>query len=263
MPIVALTAGVLREERERALAAGMNDFLPKPFDPRRMIACLRWHVERHTGRPLPVQLREGSEADLYAPTGETLGIAGIDDQAITPALRSDRSLLLSMIRRLLDEYRDLSAVVPSDLPARMHKLRGAAQVVGATAVAAAASRVETACARGGADAAQRALHELDVLLQDLAGAAQAVLDPEAQRLASARLDIVRQAATAEPISQQDFDELRELITSQAARARPLAQALAPALLHTLGEERVSRLLAALEEFDFQCAALALGEQIEH
>ena len=48
IPVVALTAGVLPEERARALAAGVDDFLPKPLDPKRMIAML---VSLRAGRP--------------------------------------------------------------------------------------------------------------------------------------------------------------------------------------------------------------------
>ncbi|WP_018526492.1 PAS domain-containing protein [Alkalispirochaeta alkalica] len=39
-PIVALTAGALREERERCLASGMDDFLTKPVDPEKLRECL-------------------------------------------------------------------------------------------------------------------------------------------------------------------------------------------------------------------------------
>jgi CheY-like chemotaxis protein len=41
LPVVALSAGVLPEEREAALAAGVNDFLPKPLEIERMVAVLR------------------------------------------------------------------------------------------------------------------------------------------------------------------------------------------------------------------------------
>ena len=40
LPVIALTAGALGEERESAIAAGMNDFLPKPLDLGRLMAVL-------------------------------------------------------------------------------------------------------------------------------------------------------------------------------------------------------------------------------
>jgi CheY-like chemotaxis protein len=41
LPVIALTAGVLPEERQAALEAGVNDFLPKPMDLDRMAEMIR------------------------------------------------------------------------------------------------------------------------------------------------------------------------------------------------------------------------------
>ncbi len=47
LPIIALTAAALVSEREQALAAGMNDFLTKPIDEKRLKRTLRrWIAAR-------------------------------------------------------------------------------------------------------------------------------------------------------------------------------------------------------------------------
>jgi CheY-like chemotaxis protein len=40
VPLIALTAGVTQEEKERCLACGMNDFITKPVSSEVVIACL-------------------------------------------------------------------------------------------------------------------------------------------------------------------------------------------------------------------------------
>jgi CheY-like chemotaxis protein len=56
LPIIGLTADALLSERERSLAAGMNEIITKPFDPRTMLDEIRLIVEqaqiaRLDGRP--------------------------------------------------------------------------------------------------------------------------------------------------------------------------------------------------------------------
>ncbi|MBB6249849.1 CHASE domain-containing protein [Nitrospirillum iridis] len=44
LPVLALTAGVMAEERVRALAAGMSDFIAKPFDLDQMLETIQRHL---------------------------------------------------------------------------------------------------------------------------------------------------------------------------------------------------------------------------
>ncbi len=47
LPIIAVTANAIREERERCLDAGMNDFLGKPFKSRDVVPVLRRWLSKH------------------------------------------------------------------------------------------------------------------------------------------------------------------------------------------------------------------------
>jgi len=48
-PVVALTANASQEERERCIAAGMDDFVSKPFDHGELVALLDRRLATRTG----------------------------------------------------------------------------------------------------------------------------------------------------------------------------------------------------------------------
>ena len=70
LPVVALTAGVLPEEREAALNAGMNDFLAKPLDPKRLASVLQPYRQPMTSGATvapPSSRPEQSETEPHSP----------------------------------------------------------------------------------------------------------------------------------------------------------------------------------------------------
>ncbi|KFN50692.1 ATP-binding protein [Arenimonas composti] len=144
-PVIALTAAALKGEAERCLAAGMDQYLPKPVSIPELVAALqRW---------LPHTRPAIAEARPAAPLPQVSSApAPIDSAALEAITGGDPGLT----RELLDDYlktteadlRELQAAMTrGDLAAvarQAHKLKGAARLVGAAPLAEASQAVEHA-----------------------------------------------------------------------------------------------------------------------
>jgi two-component system, sensor histidine kinase and response regulator len=66
LPIIAMTADVLPAERDRAMSAGMNDFIGKPFELEHLFATItRWLPKTHRKPDAPVSVEPST--DMKAP----------------------------------------------------------------------------------------------------------------------------------------------------------------------------------------------------
>jgi len=200
LPIMALTAYAMRGDRERCLAAGMDEYLTKPVKPEELAAALNRLVQSdheadpgdHTGESGP---SSASEPRDRAPAGsEGAPAAGAPVPVVSsdasPEAGFDFSAALNYVggdRELLDE---LLGIFVEDAPIRMkalrhaignaeateltreaHTLKGALKVIGATTAAGLAQGLE-ALGRDGnmseADKLAVALErEMDRLMQSL------------------------------------------------------------------------------------------------
>ena len=148
LPIIALTAGALAEERQLAFAAGMDAFLTKPLDPERLVRTVHDFVHKAAAASdrLPAPATD-QEAHATWPQ-----IPGVDTVQAAQRLGGDLELWLKSLRRLLTEFGDWAdgnAALPDDegarhaLAARLHKLRGIAGTLGITGLMEQARAVES------------------------------------------------------------------------------------------------------------------------
>jgi hypothetical protein len=262
LPVVALTAGALVEERRRALDAGMTDFLTKPLDPQTLVRTLRQVVEARKGAPLLVR-RMPAQAVAAVPWP---AVAGIDEAEAALRTAGDPVLWQSLMASLVREFGDLVApdvALPANqegrtaLAARLHKLRGCSGTVGAREVHRLTQRAQDALAASSDNAA--------AVINELAQALRVLFDAAAPMLAQ-REQALREAAKAAeaaqdvtPITQAELGALLDHLRLQSMSALDAFEALAPRLGRVHGSERVLQVRQTLDALDFS-RALALLEE---
>ncbi|MGH9141215.1 MAG: response regulator, partial [Vicinamibacterales bacterium] len=132
LPIIAMTAHAMKGDRERCLAAGMDEYLTKPLDPRQMCAL----VEKMAGA---APAGEQPPSEPLAIPSEVLARVGGDRELLAEISRlfvDDAPRHLSKIREALDA-RD-----GESLRRAAHGLKGAAANFDADGVVGAARALE-------------------------------------------------------------------------------------------------------------------------
>jgi len=131
-PIVAMTAHAMKGDRERCLAAGMDEYLTKPLDPKQLCQL----VEQMVAGRAPVAVDEKPAAAISL---QVLARVGGDRELLAESSRlfvDDAPRHLDRIRLALDQ-RDGEA-----LRRAAHGLKGAAANFDAEGVVAAARTLE-------------------------------------------------------------------------------------------------------------------------
>ena len=150
LPIIAMTAHAMAEERDRCLAAGMNDHISKPIDQERLFSTLAQWVEPAAG------------ADVEAPTAELAlddappeAFPGFSLDTAMLHMGGDQELLQTLVEMFLRNNNDLEERIRQQLAegdletARRtaHSVKGASAQIGALPFAEAAGELEEALVR--------------------------------------------------------------------------------------------------------------------
>jgi signal transduction histidine kinase/DNA-binding response OmpR family regulator/HPt (histidine-containing phosphotransfer) domain-containing protein len=259
LPIVAMTANVMAEDRARTREAGMNAHVAKPVDPSDLYKSLGSLIpEADYSANLPTA-SEAEQPAQAAVEKEPLpdALPGLDIKQGLRRLGNNETLFIKLLKDMVKEY----ASCPDELRALLaendqegarkaaHKLRGIANNLGAQGIGGCAEAIEAKVIDGGSIAQE----QVDALVAELATADQslaillAASTPDTASSGAGDIDVVRV-----------FVEIRAAIESfDPAAAELIDQLIAAAEGATIGllEEAKEH----LDNFNFDGAQPLLAE----
>jgi two-component system sensor histidine kinase/response regulator len=253
VPVIAMTAHAMAEERDRCIAAGMNDHITKPIDPDAMFSTLlRWLPRRESAvaaaKPVPASV--GHESLLEIP--------GVDTASGLRRVAGNHGLY----RKLLEKYVEGQAEAPAALRAALaagdrgtaeriaHTVKGVSGNIGAEAPQQAAAALEQAI-REGSETGTQLTAFADAIARTVA-AVCAVIDsgPAAEE----------QAVTAnvdKGAAQEVITKLAALLASADGDSGDYCMEHAALLRGVLGAEAAGAVERAVNDFDFDAALAKL------
>ncbi|WAR44396.1 response regulator [Methylomonas rapida] len=138
LPIIAMTANVMAEEKQRCLASGMNDHIGKPIHWDQLLEKLGHWTK-------PRSLRElGLTPEKRGVAGDFPALAGVDRNLARNGVSGDAGLYCRLLRTLRQQHADTISMIKSAYAAgdyqaaaqQAHALSGALSAIGAAQLSA-------------------------------------------------------------------------------------------------------------------------------
>ncbi|MGU5699080.1 ATP-binding protein [Aeromonas allosaccharophila] len=255
LPIIAMTASTMAGDKEKALAAGMNDHIAKPLNMPLLLATLSHWIK--PARPLAA----ASKWQVSDDATPWQGVPGLDVPRGMAVMGGDGALYRNMLQRFWQGQQGFAASFHSawasddKVTARRlaHTLKGSASTIGATGVAEQAALLERACEeRDDAGVATRLPSLMAELTPLLSGLEAALADSSVTVAIPRGIDAEMLAAQLQQLgallAQSDAQALalcQQIEADLAGRASPLRAAF----------QEVSQ---AVNEFEFEQALQLLA-----
>jgi PAS domain S-box-containing protein len=264
LPVIAVTAGVLREEQQRTREAGCNDLLPKPVELEELVAVLTAWVRPAPALVMATPCPSPPEAELAAlPAREIIPlIPGIDPERLALLAGGDAAFFRRLLRGFVADVTGVPREIRADLAQgahdaaanHLHRLRGAAANLGALELADSARQLEDILREDNAlspavgDRFAQFTERLSALLQAAAPWLATAPPPPPTTEAPAPLDKVKVA------------ELRTALSTHRSRqARHLFAELEASLIQAHGTHTVATMAQAMDGLRFDEALKTLDE----
>jgi CheY-like chemotaxis protein len=252
LPVVAMTANVMQGDRDRCMAAGMNDHVAKPIEPENLWkALLKW-IKPQQSSAAAGEVKPPAVVDVDLPSA----IEGLDMVDGLRRVLGKKPLYLSMLRRFVAGQKSVVAEIVKALESNSwdtaerlaHTLKGVAGTIGATDLQQLAKRLEAAIKE------RRPRQEADVQLDELKMVLADLITQLEQQLPKERVK------TAVPVVPEQLKavcaKLEAMLADDDAEAVDVLDANAE-LLHAAFPSHYQKIDDGIRSFDFEAALTAL------
>ncbi|MEG3638022.1 PAS domain S-box protein [Magnetococcus sp. PR-3] len=261
LPIIAMTANAMAGDREKVIAAGMNDHIAKPINVREMFATMaKWITP--SGEAISVQTSTDT-----TPQPDLPQLPGIDTDAGLATTQNNPKLYRRLLGKFLDNQEDFEQQFrhacqqddPQEPTRCAHTLKGVAGNLGAKEVQKAAAILEDACLQGESGTQLEApLQQLLVVLHPVIQGLQQLQETQHAPTTTPQVDPVVLKPLLEKIQAQleeddsgvieDLEQVEALVTGSPLYA-PLVDVMEAAQNYDFDEalEHLPKLLSALTQ----------------
>jgi two-component system, sensor histidine kinase and response regulator len=255
LPIVAMTANAMKEDKERCMAAGMDDYVTKPIDPDELFATIRRFAAGKGAVPPFVRPTDGA---VVAPPS----IPGIDVESGLKRVLGNLTLYVDLLKRFSEGQRGIPSKIRDALgdgdralaERLAHTLKGVAGNIGADGAQAAAGDLESSISHGMPDAeSARLVNALQPILDGTVERIDAFLAETARAAPAGR----KRPSTGLPPG-QIAARLRDYARGNDVEALEFFASAREELAAAFGVAETDKLGTALRGFDFKAALELLG-----
>ncbi|OCQ23579.1 histidine kinase [Pseudoalteromonas luteoviolacea] len=256
LPIVAMTANVMKEDLEKCEQAGMDGHIGKPINFNQMAETIQAHLAtERTAQPKPsitpskpVKSPEQAEVTNQAPS-----LKGVNVDCAIKRLGGNEKAFWNIIRKFarnqIEETINLSqALVIGDLEHAeriAHSLKGASANLCIDELSKQASDIESAISKGEKVPSE----DIEVMTEYLRELHQALSESQPQETPTPEQSISNVVPLN--LSRDDFIELEELLLSCDTQSVEKVQELKAK--HKISEETCNQLVDLIEDFEFDQA----------
>jgi two-component system sensor histidine kinase/response regulator len=252
LPVVAMTANAMQGDRDRCMAAGMNDHVAKPIEPEDLwVALLKWIKPQHL---ISVTTEPKAQAiqDALLPSG----IDGLDMANGLRRVLGKKPLYLSMLRKFVAGQKTATAKILEALDGNdwsgaerfAHTLKGVSGNIGATGLQQLAEKLESSIKENSSrEKLDALLEQVKKPLDDLIRQLEQTL-PEERSNTPVSIDPEQLKAVC--------DKLETLLADDDAEAADVLAANAD-LLNSAFPKHFRKIDEGIRAFDFEAALVAL------